>query len=164
MYQFRRKSDKRSSLLHRYSEQLGRTVQQNRADLAMVQGAKLKRADALMRNVVENSFDGILTIRSDGGIEMANEAALQAFGYGRDELIDSHVSRLLPELVAQDGDLGDLFQMGRGHREVAGLRRDGSSFSMELAISDMRLDGENDRFRTDVSGGRYRFESAAGRP
>ncbi len=141
----RRRTDKRDSLLHRYSEQLGEAIQHNRAELALVQGAKLKRADTLMRNVVENSFDGIMTIRGDGGIEMANDAAIQAFGYSRHELLSSHVGRLLPELVAADADLGSMFQLGHGHREATGLKKDGTTFPMELAISDMRV-GENRMF------------------
>ena len=63
--------------------------------------------DALMRNVVESSFDGILTIREDGKIETANDAALRIFGYRRDVFEDCTIEDLLPELARHDGDMVD---------------------------------------------------------
>ena len=137
--------ERRQSLLRRYNNRLSRIIQQNRAELAVVQGARLERVDTLMRNVVENSFDGILTIRSDGGIEMVNDAVLRSFGYNLDELIDQPFQVLFPEHEAENGSLGDLFQLGHGHREALGRKKNGDSFPIELAISDMRV-GENRMF------------------
>ena len=136
---------RQSSLLRRYTTQLGKSTQQTRAEMAIVQGAKLQRVDAFMRNVVEHSFDGILTFRSDGGIEMANAAALMVFGYQRSELIDRDFTILFPDLVPGDGNLAELFQLGHGYREVLGKRKDGSTFPLELAISDARF-GEDRMF------------------
>ena len=138
MLHTRRKTDARKSLLDSYASQLGQIVQHNRAELAVVQGAKLKRVDALMRNVVENSFDGILIIRGDGGVEMANDAALRIFGYRGGEIANCSIADLLPELDRGQGELAELFQLGHGHREMTGKRRDGTSFPMELAVSDTR--------------------------
>ena len=137
--------ERRQSLLRRYNNRLSRIIQQNRSELAVVQGARLERVDTIMRKVVENSFDGILTIRSDGGIEMANDAALRIFGYNRKELIDQSFQTLFPDNDAEHGTLGDLFQLGHGHREASGRKKNGDSFPIELAISDMRV-GENRMF------------------
>ncbi len=145
MIQAEPRKERRQSLLRRYNNRLNRIIHQNRSELAVVQGARLERADTLMRSVVENSFDGILTIRSDGGIEMANDAALRSFGYSRDELIDQPFQVLFPEQDSENGSLGDLFQLGHGHREAVGRKRNGDSFPIELAISDMRL-GESRMF------------------
>ena len=134
--------ERRRSLLRQYSARLNRIMEQNQAELAVIRGVRLERADTLMRNVVENSFDGILTIRSDGGIEMANDAACMAFGYAREEMIDQPFQLLFSEEHHQNSHLSDLFHLGHGHREVVGTKKDGKSFPIELAISDMRLDGE----------------------
>ena len=136
-----RPRERRQTLLRRYSARLNRIVQQNQAELAVIQGARLERADTLMRNVVENSFDGILTIRADGGIEMANDAACRTFGYSREELVDQPFQMLFSELKDQSGDLSDLFQLGRGHREAVAIKKSGDGFPIELAISDMRVGG-----------------------
>lgn len=134
-----RLSRRKGSLLSRYSDQLTNLVQHNQAELAVVQGAKLKRADALMRNVVENSFDGILTVRGDGGIEMANDAAIRIFGYSEEEMLAKDIVSLLPELRQSRPELGSLFELGHGHREMMGQRANGELFPMEMSISDTRL-------------------------
>ena len=105
----------------------------------MVQGARLQRLDALMTSVVQNSFDAILTIREDGRIEMANDAALRVFGYERDNFDGCRIGQLIPALSQHDGGLAGLFKLGYGHREATGRRRDGSEIPVELAISDTRL-------------------------
>ena len=142
MLELKQDRDRRGSLLEHYRTQYGKTLQQSRAEMAVSQGAKLQRLDALMRNVVENSFDGILTIRGDGQIEMANDAALKTFGYARNHLVESHISRLLPEMTRNPCEARSLFELGYGHREALGLRSDGSTFPIEMAISDARLDEE----------------------
>ena len=137
--------ERRKSLLWRYSARLNRIMEQNQAELSVVQGARLERADTLMRSVVENSFDGILTIRNDGGIEMANDAACMTFGYAREELVDQPFQILLSENHQQNGDLSNVFHLGHGHREAVATKKNGDTFPIELAISDMRV-GESRMF------------------
>jgi len=86
--------------------------------------------------------DGIITIDSYGLIEDVNPAAERIFGHARDALIGRNVSLLMPE---PDRGLHDEFIrrylrgegggfVGRG-REVRGLRADGTTFPLYLAIS-----------------------------
>jgi diguanylate cyclase (GGDEF)-like protein/PAS domain S-box-containing protein len=132
------REERRQSLLYRYSQQLGRIVDRSQAELAFSRGVKLRRVDALMHNVVESSFDGIMTIREDGRIETANEAALGSFGYSRDEIGRCQVTDLFPELseVPDAGDMATLLRLGAGHREILGQRKDKSTFPLELAVSE----------------------------
>ena len=69
----------------------------------LVQGLKLKRTDTLMRNIVANTFDGILTVREDGGIETANAAAREIFGYPEDSMTGEHIATLFPEIARRVG-------------------------------------------------------------
>jgi hypothetical protein len=52
-----------ASLLGRYGAELARIVDGGPAELALPHGRQLQKLDALMRNVVQQSFDGILSVR-----------------------------------------------------------------------------------------------------
>ncbi len=132
------KRSARVSILDLYGSKLRRIAQHNQAELAVVQGVRLQRLDALMTSVVQNSFDAILTICEDGRIEMANDAALRVFGYTRDNFDGCRIGQLIPALSQHDGGLAGLFKLGYGHREAMGRRRDGSEIPVEPAISDTR--------------------------
>ncbi len=99
------------------------------------QRKQLHRTDSLMRSIVENNFDGILIVRPDGSIEMANAAAFALFRLPPRGSIDAHVGALLPELVAasEGGDSG--IDIGSGRRELSALRSDGSAFPAEVVTS-----------------------------
>ena len=97
--------------------------------------------------VLEAAPDAIVGVDSGGRILLMNAQAERLFGYGRDELIGQPVEMLVPA-VARD--------MHRGHRaayltdsanralgsalEMAGLRKDGSEFTIEIALSAVNTD------------------------
>lgn len=104
---------------------------------------------ALIRTILNTVVDGIITLHADSGaIETVNPAAEGMFGYPADELIGQNISLLIPELdrdrrivalevdSARDGEQA----IGSG-REVAGRRRDGAVFPIEMAVSEMWLGG-----------------------
>jgi PAS domain S-box-containing protein len=105
---------------------------------------------ALVQTILNTVVDGIITVRVNGGtIESANPAAEHMFGYTAAELGGQGINRLIPELV-QDQESGSLAYygasdearaMGAG-REVMGRRKDGSSFPLEMAVSEMKLGGQ----------------------
>ncbi len=111
----------------------------------LAQSAKLKRADALMRSVVENSFDGVLIIRGGGEIELANAAALRIFGYHASELLNEQIASLLPGLANHNGASLEQLHLGHALSEVVGRRRNGTEFPMEIALSDTFI-GEDQIF------------------
>jgi PAS domain S-box-containing protein len=100
------------------------------------------RADAILNTTV----DGIIIIDERGLIETFNPAAERLFGYSADEVIGRNVSALMPEpdRSAHDGYMQNYLKTGRGRiigigREVVGLRKDGATFPMHLAVSEVRL-------------------------
>ena len=94
-------------------------------------------------------IDGVIVIGSDGAIQSVNPAAERLFGFTDEEMIGQSFSILLPEPFATEhlGYLKNYLNTGTKKitgisREVMGLRKDGSHFPMELAVSEMTIDGE----------------------
>lgn len=122
-----------SSLLARYGVELARMVERSQAELALVHAKKLEKLDALMRNIVQQSFDGILSIGADGRIDTANEAAARMFRCRPGELCGRHVLQLFPDLT-QYRPLHTP-QTGSGDRlEGLARREDGGVFPVELSL------------------------------
>lgn len=101
--------------------------------------------------VIDNVVDGIITITSDGKIETFNAAATAIFGYQQDEVVGKDAAMLLPEegqnaykqyLTMHGQPASEIVSKLNNIRENVGLRKDGTSFPMELAISDLFIDGE----------------------
>ena len=114
--------------------------EQKQAAEAAAEGAERLRA------ILETAAEGIITIDHRGIIESANPAALNIFGYHRTELIGKNVSVLIPEPPegAYDDNIFNYLRTGRAHiigtgREVCGVRKDGTIFPMDLAVSEMKL-------------------------
>lgn len=107
--------------------------------------AQTSRLSAVINNVV----DGIITINGKGIIESFNPAAEKIFGYSRDEMIGKNINILMPSPHAKKHDqyLSDYSSTGKKKiigvgRELEGQRKNGELFPMDLAISEVFIDGE----------------------
>lgn len=97
-----------------------------------------------LKGVMDTVVDGIVTIDETGSVLSFNPAAERLFGWPADQVVGRNVGMLMPEphRSAHDGyiraylDTGAR-RIGPGGREVEGLRRDGTRFPMELAITEM---------------------------
>ena len=97
-----------------------------------------------IRAVTENAFDAIITSDERGVIDTVNHAVEKMFGYMPDELIGRNVSVLMPDPYRKEHDryIDKYLVTGKGRlinnrAEVIGLRKDGSSFPIEIALSEM---------------------------
>ncbi len=111
--------------------------------------AELKSSEARIRAVVDTVVDGIISIDAHGSIQTANPAAERLFGYRREEMQGRNVNMLMPDPYhsAHDGYLHNYLSTGKKKiigigREVIGRRKDGSTFPMELAVSEMLVGDE----------------------
>ena len=112
--------------LFAHAEELRRSVESVTA-----LNAALRDSEARARAVLENVADGIVTASEDGVIESFNGSAQKLFGYGEKELIGKPLTLLIAPGEDQD--------VSAGSTETTGSRKDGSSFSMELDITEVRI-------------------------
>ena len=103
----------------------------------------LLKKESRLRGIVDDAIDGIITIDEHGLIESFNPSAERLFGYDATEVIGQNVKMLMPEphRSVHDNYLARYRQTGQAKitgvgREVVGLHKDGSTFPVDLAISE----------------------------
>ncbi|HDN25818.1 MAG TPA: PAS domain S-box protein [Thioploca sp.] len=109
--------------------------------------SELRESKEQTRAIVKTVVNGIITINKHGIIEFFNPAAETIFGYTMREAIGQNVNILMPEPYhsVHDNYLNNYVKtrqakvIGIG-REVTGKRKNGTTFSMELAVSEMHSD------------------------
>lgn len=107
----------------------------------------LNASETRRQTILDTVIDGIITIDETGIIETVNKAALSCFGYQEEELKGRNISILMPSPYAEKHDhyLSKYLKtqqkniLDRG-REVEGVRKDGSVFPLQLAVSEMFID------------------------
>jgi PAS domain S-box-containing protein len=95
-----------------------------------------------LQAIWNSAFDAIITIDSQGQIETANRAAEKMFGYSSDEMTGQNVRMLMPSPYSRehDGYLRRFLATGEPRilnapRELVARRRDGSTFPIDLSIT-----------------------------
>lgn len=102
--------------------------------------------EARVGAIVDTVADGIITIDEFGKIETVNPATEKIFGYVEGELVGQNVKILMPRpynvehdhYLERYRDTGIARIIGNG-REVEGLRKDGTTFPLELGVNEMIL-------------------------
>ena len=103
-----------------------------------------------LRNLLNTIVDGLITIDEAGNVLSANPAAERLFGYSEPEMLGRNVKMLMPEPYRSEHDgyissyreTGHAKIIGVGGRDVMARRKDGSTFPMELGVSEMTIRGK----------------------
>ncbi len=103
------------------------------------QNLDLRRKDIMMRNVVQNSFDGIITIDTSGHIESANPSAEDIFGGG---IEGRAIQDFFPGMhgISDTDGLIEVLRVGMEPFELEGQRPDEQSIPIELSVSVVETD------------------------
>ena len=113
-------------------------------------GAATTDVEALkLRQILHSAVAAIISIDAEGHIQTVNPAAEQMFGYSASELFGRNVNMLMPEPYRSQHDtyIAKYLSTGRRQiigigREVAGLRKDGSTFPMHLSVGEFAIGAE----------------------
>jgi PAS domain S-box-containing protein len=108
------------------------------------------RAEGRLRAVIETAVDGVILIDAHGLVQMFNPACERLFGYHATEVVGQNVKMLMPAPYRGEHDrylenfhrTGERKIIGIG-REVAGLRKDGTTFPIDLSVGEAKQDGES---------------------
>ena len=111
--------------------------------------AAIQDREENLRAVVDSVIDPIITIDAYGHILTFNPAAERTFGYEASEVIGRNVKVLVPSPYREEHDkyirrfleTGVKKIIGIG-RTVSGLRKDGSTFPLDLSVTDYTHGGE----------------------
>jgi two-component system sensor kinase FixL len=110
--------------------------------------AYLARREAHLRSILETVPDAIIVIDEAGLVRDFSPAAERLFGWTAAEVAGKNVDLLMPSPYreAHDSYLARYYRTGERRiigvgRVVVGERRDGSTFPMELAVGEMRIEG-----------------------
>ncbi|WP_119269519.1 PAS domain S-box protein [Taklimakanibacter deserti] len=98
--------------------------------------------------ILNSAVAAIITIDTKGIIDSVNPATERIFGYAASELVGQNVHILMPEPFhsEHDGYLSNYLTTGKRKiigigREVVGKRKDGTTFPLDLAVSEFFADG-----------------------
>ena len=97
--------------------------------------------------ILDTAAEGIITIDQQGIIESFNPAAERIFGHASAEVIGQNIKMLMPSPHRElhDWYLANYLTTGRSQvlgieREIQGLRKDGTTFPIEVSISELLVD------------------------
>tara|TARA_R110002049_G_scaffold50370_3_gene143115 strand:+ start:158533 stop:159666 length:1134 start_codon:yes stop_codon:yes gene_type:complete len=105
-----------------------------------------RQDQVLLAAILRTAVDAIIVIDDRGIIKTINPATIKLFGFSEDEMLGQNVKMLMPQPYREehDGYLQNYQKTGRAKiigigREVTGKRKDGTTFPMHLAVSEMPL-------------------------
>ena len=110
---------------------------------------EVKLNEQRLSSLVETAADSIITIDEKGIIQSFNTTAIKMFGYHREEIIGQNVTRLMPkpyqtehhQYLTSYKKTGKAKIIGIG-RETLGLHKNGETFPIDLAISEINHAGK----------------------
>ena len=104
---------------------------------------------AYLRGIIDTAFNGIIVIDGRGAIQEFSPAAQKIFGYSKDELLGKSINILMPEPYRSEHDTYLRHYLETGIAKIIGrqtvvpaLRKDGSQFSMEVALDTDIVNGK----------------------
>lgn len=103
---------------------------------------EVKSNERIVNGVIESSLDSMFQIDDHGTIEMVNQAAVDTFGWTRDEFMGENIKMIVPmehtgnhdNYLKRFRETGKTKLVGQ-RREVLARRKDGTEFHVEINIA-----------------------------
>jgi two-component system sensor kinase FixL len=120
-------------------------------DITALKDAEAARRDGAgqLRAILDTVPDGMIVIDERGTIQSFSATAERMFGYAAAEVLGRNVSLLMPSPYREqhDGYLAHYLETGERRiiglaRVVAGRRKDGTSFPIELSVGEVQGGGQ----------------------
>ena len=118
-------------------------------DAIETRDASLRKSEANLQAIVDNTIDGLITIDPRGTILRFNRGCEEIFGYTTAEAVGQNVSILMPQSEASrhDGYMERYLRTGEARfigvrREVTGRHKNGRRIDLEVAIAEIKVAGE----------------------
>ncbi|MFL0797840.1 MAG: PAS domain S-box protein [Cellvibrionaceae bacterium] len=110
---------------------------------------EIESSENYLREILENTHDGIVTVDDKGIVQTFNKGAEALFGYAADEIVGKNVSLLMPDphrthhdqYIANYVNTGVAKVIGKG-QEVQAKHKQGNYFYVRIAVSKTEVDGE----------------------
>jgi len=142
-------SERTSKALIKARDRLEDRVKERTAELRQA-SEEIKKSEQQIRAMSDSSSDSMIMLNSNGEVLFWNAAAEQMFGYTASEALGGDMHKLfVPEEYhpAAYKGLEEFARTGKGLvteglREETALRRDGSPFPVELAVSSFKMGGQ----------------------
>jgi len=106
---------------------------------------KMEEAEARTRSIIDNMLDGLVTISEGGIVESLNTAASQMFGYKPEEIIGKNIEILIQFPITNESSdspggarYHNIRKVVGSQKELTALRSDGSTFPLEVSLSEMQ--------------------------
>ena len=111
-------------------------------------GVPSDKLEMLYRGILDNALDCIITMDATGHVLEFNPAAERLFGFTRAEAVGKELAQLIippPLRETHRRGLAHYLKTGEGPMigkriEIVGMRKDGSQFLVELAITAVKID------------------------
>lgn len=109
----------------------------------------LQKSERRFHSVADAATDAIIAAGSSGEIVSWNKGASVVFGYAEGEILGSSLTRIIPDrfkaahitAMKRARETGKTSLVGKTV-ELAGIRKDGSEFPLELSLGSWTVDGE----------------------
>lgn len=126
-------------------------ILQTSNDISALKGAQadLAAREAHLRSILETVPEAMIVIDQAGIVTSFSNAAERLFGYEAEEVCGRNVKMLMPtpDREKHDGYVSRYLTTGERRiigygRVVTGMRKDGTTFPMELAVGEARSNGQ----------------------
>ncbi len=120
-------------------------AQQDLSAAAVEYGKQLavRDSEARIYAILHTIADGIISFSQNGTIEEFSANAERIFGYSAAEVVGQHISMLMPKFGNWQPDAQkNGKEVAGSERETAGRHKNGNTFPLELAVSEMMLGGQ----------------------